>query len=91
MHFTGRTWRPPYEADSCIIQLTAGCTWHRCSFCNLYENEPFCLTSPEAFERDLEEEMMIRSCWQTRVIRRRILQNNAKSWTKQELSIILFI
>lgn len=35
MHFTGRTWRPNYEADSCIIQLTAGCTYQKCHFCNL--------------------------------------------------------
>lgn len=55
MHFTGRTWRPPYEAHSCIIQLTSGCTYHQCSFCNLYQEEPFCLTSLSAFEKDLDE------------------------------------
>ena len=37
MHFSGRTWRPHYEADSCIIELTAGCTYGKCIFCNLYE------------------------------------------------------
>lgn len=26
MHFTGRTWRPPYEAHSIIIQATSGYT-----------------------------------------------------------------
>lgn len=55
MHFTGRTWRPNYEADSCIIQLTSGCTYHQCHFCNLYQNEPFCLTKLSDFETDLAE------------------------------------
>lgn len=55
MHFTGRTWRPPYEADSCIIQLTSGCTYHKCNFCSLYKDEPFCLTSLSDFEKDLDE------------------------------------
>ena len=30
MHFTGRTWRPHYEADSVIIQATSGCTYNQC-------------------------------------------------------------
>ena len=41
MHFTGRTWRPPYEAHSVIIQATSGCTYKKCRFCNLYEDEDF--------------------------------------------------
>lgn len=55
MHFTGKTWRPPYEADSCIIQLTCGCTWQKCSFCSLYQNEHFRLSPLSEFEADLEE------------------------------------
>lgn len=55
MKFTGRTWRPHYEADSCIIELTSGCTYHKCYFCNLYHNEPFCLTPLSEFEKGLEE------------------------------------
>ena len=55
MHFSGRTWRPHYEADSCIIELTAGCTYGKCSFCNLYQDEPFRLASLEQFEEDLRE------------------------------------
>ncbi len=55
MHFTGRTWRPPYEANSCIIQLTSGCTYHKCNFCNLYKDEPFCLSPLSEFEEDLAE------------------------------------
>lgn len=55
MHFTGRTWRPPYEAHSVIIQATAGCTYHKCRFCNLYLDECFCMSPLEEFEEDLAE------------------------------------
>lgn len=55
MHFSGRTWRPPYEADSCMIELTAGCAYGKCSFCNLYQEEPFRVASLEQFEEDLQE------------------------------------
>lgn len=41
MHYTGTIWRPPYEADSLIIEATVGCTHHQCKFCTLYEELPF--------------------------------------------------
>lgn len=55
MHFTGRTWRPPYEAHSVIIQATSGCTYRKCRFCSLYKNECFRMSPMEEFEEDLAE------------------------------------
>lgn len=55
MHFTGRTWRPPYEAHSVIIQATSGCTYRKCRFCNLYQDECFRMSTMEEFEEDLAE------------------------------------
>lgn len=55
MHFTGRTWRPPYEASSVIIQAASGCTYRKCRFCSLYQNECFRMTPIEEFEEDLKE------------------------------------
>ena len=57
MHFYGTIWRPPYEADSLLIQATAGCTHHACKFCTLYEDLPFRFRmSPlEEVEADLQE------------------------------------
>ncbi|WP_302419222.1 hypothetical protein [Blautia marasmi] len=55
MHFSGRTWRPPYEPDYCIIELTAGCPYGKCSFCSLYQDEAFHLAKMDTFEQDLEE------------------------------------
>lgn len=57
MHFTGTIWRPPYEAWSALIQVTAGCTHHSCKFCTLYEDVSFKFRmSPlSEIEEDLQE------------------------------------
>ena len=41
MHYTGTIWRPPYEAHSLLLEVTAGCTHHKCKFCTLYADLPF--------------------------------------------------
>lgn len=57
MHYTGTIWRPPYEASSLLIEVTAGCTHHKCKFCTLYDDLPFKFRmSPlEDIEADLAE------------------------------------
>ncbi|GKX68984.1 radical SAM protein [Inconstantimicrobium mannanitabidum] len=57
MHYTGTIWRPPYEAESLLIEVTAGCTHHKCKFCTLYDDLPFKFRiSPlEDIEEDLTE------------------------------------
>ncbi len=58
MHFTGQIWRPPYEAYSTLLEVTAGCTHHKCKFCTLYNDLPFSfrMSSLEDVEADLKEE-----------------------------------
>lgn len=53
LHFTGQVWRPPYEASSQLLQLTSGCTWHRCKFCSLYHGTPFRMSPLSEVEEDL--------------------------------------
>jgi radical SAM superfamily enzyme YgiQ (UPF0313 family) len=62
MHYTGTIWRPPYEASSLLLEVTAGCTHHKCKFCTLYEDLPFQFRmSPlEDIESDLLEVQMLR-------------------------------
>ena len=55
MYFTGRTWRPPYEKYSAVIQATSGCTYNKCKFCSLYKGECFRMSPMEEFEEDLAE------------------------------------
>lgn len=62
MHYTGTIWRPPYEADSLLLEVTAGCTHHKCKFCTLYCDLPFKFRmSPiEDIENDLLEAQVLR-------------------------------
>lgn len=57
MHYTGTVWRPPYEASSLLLEVTAGCTHHKCKFCTLYDDIPFKfrMTPLEDIEADLKE------------------------------------
>ena len=62
MHYTGTIWRPPYEADSLLLEVTAGCTHHRCKFCTLYSDLPFKfrMSPMEDIESDLLELQVLR-------------------------------
>ncbi len=54
LHFTGQIWRPPYEASSQLLQVTSGCTWHKCKFCSLYHGTPFRMSPLSEVESDLK-------------------------------------
>lgn len=57
MHYTGTIWRPPYEASSLLLEVTAGCTHHKCKFCTLYDELPFRfrMSPMEDIEADVKE------------------------------------
>ncbi len=57
MHYTGTIWRPPYEASSLLLEVTAGCTHHKCKFCTLYNDLPFKfrMSPMKDIESDLKE------------------------------------
>ena len=76
MHYTGTIWRPPYEADSLLLEVTAGCTHHRCRFCTLYSELPFKFRmSPiEDIESDLLEVQTLQTSPDFRLLTR--LQGN---------------
>ena len=63
MHYTGTIWRPPYEASSLLLEVTAGCTHHKCKFCTLYHDLPFKFRmSPLA---DVESDLQEAQLWST--------------------------
>lgn len=75
MHYTGTIWRPPYEASSLLLEVTAGCTHHSCKFCTLYEELPFQFRmSPlEDVEADLAEAKQFYQKWKGYRIERTFL------------------
>ncbi|NCB41038.1 MAG: radical SAM protein [Clostridia bacterium] len=46
--------RPPSEANSLLLQVTAGCTWNKCKFCQLYKNSPFRSFSVDSIKEDID-------------------------------------
>lgn len=55
MHYTGPVYRPPYEADSLILQATIGCSHNACTFCSMYRDIEYCAAPLEEIEEDLAE------------------------------------
>lgn len=56
MHYEGPIYRPPSEADSLLIQATAGCPHNKCAFCMVYKKGPPYRVRPVAeIKRDLDE------------------------------------
>ena len=76
MHYTGTIWRPPYEADSLLLEVTAGCTHHKCKFCTLYSELPFKfrMCSMKDIESDLLEVQTLQTSPYSRMLTR--LQGN---------------
>ncbi len=55
MNYTGPVYRPPYEANSLLLQVTVGCAHNKCVFCTMYKDVQFSIEPLEQIERDLQE------------------------------------
>ena len=66
MHFSCGIVRPPYEAGSCFLQVTSGCSHNKCRFCTFYKEAPFSVSPESEIREDLQE---IRDCgWKVKRI-----------------------
>lgn len=45
--------RPPSEARSLILQITLGCSWNKCSFCEMYTSKHFIARKEEDIFNDI--------------------------------------
>ena len=46
--------RPPSEARSLILQITLGCSWNKCSFCEMYTSKQFTARKEEDVFKDID-------------------------------------
>jgi radical SAM superfamily enzyme YgiQ (UPF0313 family) len=55
LHYVEPVFRPPSEARSLILQVTNGCSWNRCTFCEMYTQpqKRFRLKPQAEIEREL--------------------------------------
>ena len=47
--------RPPAEWQSLILQVTIGCSWNKCTFCEMYQEKQFRYKPIEKFETELQQ------------------------------------
>jgi len=45
--------RPPSEADSIILQITSGCSWNKCVFCEMYTSKKFKIKPQEVVLKEI--------------------------------------
>ena len=41
MRYEGRLYRPPSEGESFILQATIGCSWNKCTYCDMYRDKEY--------------------------------------------------
>ena len=55
MHYDGRIFRPPNEADAILLQVTVGCSHNGCRFCGMYREKRFGIKSLDVIRDDIAQ------------------------------------
>ncbi|UCE05654.1 MAG: B12-binding domain-containing radical SAM protein, partial [bacterium] len=51
--------RPPAEANSLIFQVTLGCSWNKCAFCEMYTSKQFKAKKEEEVIREIKNAALV--------------------------------
>ncbi|KAG7366061.1 radical SAM superfamily protein [Nitzschia inconspicua] len=54
LSYRAPVFRPPAEARSLILQVTIGCSWNKCTFCEMYQDKAFQVKPLAEIEADLK-------------------------------------
>ncbi|MCD4729735.1 MAG: hypothetical protein K8R74_03980 [Bacteroidales bacterium] len=84
MKYEEPVFRPPSEAYSLIFQVTIGCSWNNCAFCEMYTSKKFRIKSIE----DVRDE--IRSFAEFLLKREKFFWLMAMLWFYQQASCLKF-
>src|SRR5690606_39465850 len=79
--------RPPSEAHSLILPVTNGCSWNKCTFCDMY-------TAPQKKFRARDEERVleeIRQCGERLIVQRRSEEHTSELQSRENLVCRLLI
>ena len=55
MHYDGKVYRPPFESNALLLQVTVGCSHNSCNFCTMYRDIDFRMEPMEQIAADLDE------------------------------------
>jgi len=61
MEYNYPLFRPPSEANSLIFQVTHGCSWNKCVFCEMYTTKSFGFRKFEDVKKEIEQMHLINS------------------------------
>ncbi len=77
--------RPPSEAGSLIFQITLGCSWNKCAFCEMYTSKSFRIKK----EEDIFTEIKAMQVYGTNIRKVFLADGNAFVLSYERLSRIL--
>ena len=54
LNYDESLFRPPAEAESAILQVTLGCSWNKCAFCEMYSTKKYKIRPLMEIEKDIK-------------------------------------